>query len=54
MHKKIEKTFLVFEIIACVMGSINLCLFGIEHLSTAVIVLTNSLNLWHMYKKYFL
>ena len=30
------------------MGCIKLSLLGREHLSTALIVLTNSLNLWHI------
>ena len=36
------------------MGCIKLSLLGREHLSTALIVLTNSLNLWHIPKRDFL
>ena len=36
------------------MGCIKLSLFGREHLSTAVIVLTNSLKLLHITKSEFL
>ena len=36
------------------MGCIKLSLFGREHLSTAVIVLTNSLYLWDITKRDFL
>ena len=35
-------------------GSITLSLLVREHLSTAVIVLTNTLNLWHITKRDFL
>ena len=35
------------------MGCINLCLLGREHLSTALIVLKNSLNVWHITKRDF-
>ena len=36
------------------MGCIKLSLFGREHLPTAVIVLTNSLNVWYITKRDFL
>ena len=36
------------------MGCNKLSVFGREHLSTAVIVLENSLNLWHITKRDFL
>ena len=36
------------------MGSIKLSLLGTEHLSTALVVLTNSLKLFHIYKRDFL
>ena len=36
------------------MGCIKFSLLGREHLPRALIVLTNSLNLWHMYKRDFL
>ena len=35
-------------------GCIKLSLLGREHLPTAVIVLTNSLNVWHITKRDFL
>ena len=54
MHEKIEKKFLVFEIIPCEWVALNCPLLGREHLSTSVIVLTNKLNLGHITKGDFL
>ena len=52
-EKNQEKVFSFWDNCMCV-GCIKLSLFGREHLPTAVIVLTNRLNLWHITKRDFL
>ena len=54
MQKKIHKKCLVFEITGSEWVALIMSLLGREHLSTALIVLTNSLKLLHITKTDFL
>ena len=54
MHKKNQEKVLSFWDNCMWMGCFKLSLFGREHLSTALIVLTNTLKLLHITKRDFL
>ena len=54
MQKKVQKKFLVFEITASEWVTLIMSLLGKEHLATALMVLTNSFNLWLITKRDFL
>ena len=54
MQQKTKKNCLVFQIIACEWVALIMSVLGTQHLSTALMALTNSFNLWHITKRDFL